>query len=101
KDEVVTPPLSGTILNGATRDSVIELLKQWNVPVRERSVTLAEVIGASKSGELLEIFGSGTAAVISPVGEMATASERILPSGGKVGELTQRLFNEITAIQYG
>jgi branched-chain amino acid aminotransferase len=101
KDEIVTPPLSGTILNGATRDCVIQLLRDWKLPLRERPISLTEVIEAGKKGELLEIFGSGTAAVISPVGELATSSTTIKPNDGRVGELTQRLFDEITAIQYG
>lgn len=101
KNEVVTPPLSGTILNGATRDCVIRLLQDWKLPLRERSLTFAEVIEAYDKGELLEVFGTGTAAVISPVGELSTATRKLTPNGGKVGELTQRLFDEITAIQYG
>jgi branched-chain amino acid aminotransferase len=101
KDEIVTPPLGGTILNGATRDCVLRLLKDWNLPVNERAVSLAEVMKAGKNGNLLEIFGTGTAAVISPVGELADKHERITLGSGKAGELTQRLFNEITALQYG
>lgn len=101
RDEVVTPPLSGTILNGATRDCVLHILRDWKMPVREREITLDEVIHAYDRGDLLEIFGSGTAAVVSPVGELATATRKIRPGDGKVGELTQRLFDEITAIQYG
>jgi branched-chain amino acid aminotransferase len=101
KNEVVTPPLSGTILNGATRDCVIQLLKDWNIPLVERNISLEEVMKAYDQAELLEVFGSGTAAVISPVGELSTSTKKIHPAGGKVGELTQRLFNSITAIQYG
>lgn len=101
KNEIVTPPLGGTILAGATRDCVIRLLKDWNLPLVERNITLAELIEAHDKGELLEIFGSGTAAVISPVGELSTKTRKLVPNGGKVGELTQKLFDEITAIQYG
>ncbi len=101
KNEVVTPPLSGTILNGATRDCVLELLKSWKVPISERPVTLAEIQSAYDKGELLEAFGTGTAAVISPIGELATRVRKLALSGGKVGELTQKLFHEISAIQYG
>lgn len=101
RDEVVTPPLGGTILNGATRDCVLQLLKEWGVKVSERPLTLKEVMERSQKGELLEIFGTGTAAVISAVGELATRDTVLKPSGGKVGELTQRLYDEITAIQYG
>lgn len=101
KNEIVTPPLSGTILNGATRDCVIHLLKDWKLPLVERTISLEEVISAYDRGELLEVFGTGTAAVISPVGELSTTTRKIVPNDGKVGELTQRLFNELNAIQYG
>lgn len=101
KDEIVTPPLGGTILPGATRDCVIELLKHWKLPIVERQITVEELIAADKKGELLEAFGTGTAAVISPVGELATATYKMRPCDGKVGELTQRLYDEILGIQYG
>lgn len=101
KDKVVTPPLSGTILNGGTRDCVIQVLNEWKVPLEERSLTLEEVFRGAESGDLLEVFGTGTAAVITAVGELATAKRKVQPGGGKVGELTQRLYDEITAIQYG
>ncbi|MGZ6408747.1 MAG: branched-chain amino acid aminotransferase [Bdellovibrionota bacterium] len=101
KNEIVTPPLTGTILNGATRDCVLELLKSWGLPVRERAITWAEVQAAHDKGELLEAFGTGTAAVISPIGILANEKRKLELSGGKVGELTQKLFDEITAIQYG
>jgi branched-chain amino acid aminotransferase len=101
KNEIVTPPLHGTILNGATRDCVIELLKSWKMPIRERSLTWDEVQKASSAGDLMEAFGTGTAAVITPIGELACVSNKISLSGGRVGELTLRLFDEITGIQYG
>jgi branched-chain amino acid aminotransferase len=101
KDEVATPPLGGTILNGATRDCVIELLKSWKVPVRERPVTLQELLTAYDKGELLEVFGTGTAAVISPVAELSTKTKKMVIGGGKVGEITQKLYDEISGIQYG
>lgn len=101
KDEIVTPPLGGTILNGATRDCVIELLKKWNLPIRERNISLKEVFEAQKSGALLEVFGSGTAAVISPVGELATTGEKLVINNNQVGELTLRLYKEIMGIQHG
>jgi len=101
KNEIVTPPLGGTILNGATRDCVLQLLRSWKLPVNERPVSIEEIQAAFDKGDLLEAFGSGTAAVISPIGELATKSRKIALSGGKVGELTQKLFDEISAIQYG
>jgi branched-chain amino acid aminotransferase len=101
KNEVVTPPLDGTILNGATRDCVLHLLRSWNLPVVERKLTWADVQAAHAKGDLLEAFGTGTAAVISPIGVLASSEAKLEITGGKVGELTQRLFDEITAIQYG
>lgn len=101
KDKVVTPALSGTILGGGTRDCVLQVLREWKVPVEERPLSLAEVLEADTKGELLEVFGTGTAAVITSVGELATRTRKLQPGGGKVGELTQRLYDEITAIQYG
>lgn len=100
-DEVVTPELVGTILPGVTRRSTIELLKKWGVPVSERRITLEELAAASENGELKEIFGTGTAAVISPVGEVAWQERKITPESSEVGEITTRLFQAITDIQYG
>lgn len=100
-DEIITPPLEGTILGGATRDSVLQILREWNLNVVERKISLDEIEAAQKAGTLKEIFGTGTAAVISPVGELLNQNMHIVVNGGKVGDLTQRLFNELTAIQYG
>jgi branched-chain amino acid aminotransferase len=101
KDEVVTPALSGSILAGVTRDSVIQLAKHWGYTVSERSISIEEVIDAAKSGDLKEMFGTGTAAVISPVGSLSYRGESFTVQDGSVGELSQRLFDEITGIQYG
>ncbi len=100
-DEVITPPLSGTILPGVTRDSALTLLRQWEVPVVERQIAIDEVFEAGKRGRLAEVWGTGTAAVISPVGELAYQGERILVNGGRIGKLTQRLYDGIVAIQSG
>ncbi|MDR1496395.1 MAG: branched-chain amino acid aminotransferase [Clostridiales Family XIII bacterium] len=99
--EVWTAPLAGTILPGVTRDSVITLLKDWGVPVREERFTISEVFAASEAGELSEVFASGTAAVISPVGELRWKDRSITISGGDIGDLSQRLYDEITGIQSG
>jgi branched-chain amino acid aminotransferase len=101
KDEVVTPALTGSILPGITRDSVIQLLKSWNMKVTERTLSVDEVLDGHKTGRLLEVFGSGTAAVISPVGELGWHNTRVTVGDGKVGELSQRLYDTITGIQYG
>src|ERR1043166_3629936 len=77
-DEVITPPLAGTILAGVTRDTALALLKSWGVRVSERAVTIDEVVGAAHKGALKEVWATGTAAVISPVGELAYKGERIV-----------------------
>ena len=100
-DEVLTPPLTGSILPGLTRDSVIRIVKDWGLKMAERSPGIDEVIGAARDGSLKEAFGTGTAAVISPVGWMTYKDEDFVVAGGKMGELSQRLYNEIVAIQYG
>src|SRR5882724_5180955 len=100
-DEIVTPPLSGTILPGVTRDSVLTLLRDWGVKASERPITIDEVVAAHRSGQLEEVFGTGTAAVISPVGELAYQGRRMVIQGGGIGPLTQRLYDAIVGIQYG
>ncbi len=99
-DEVVTPPLTGTILPGVTRDSALILLREWGLEVAERQIAIDDVLAAARSGKLLEAWGTGTAAVISPVGELSFKGERFVINGGKIGELTQRLYQAITDIQY-
>jgi branched-chain amino acid aminotransferase len=100
-DEVITAPLLGTILPGVTRASVIELLKKWNIKISERRLRISEVVEASKNGTLKEIFASGTAAVISPVGELKFKEDEIKVGDGKVGELAQRLYDTLYGIQTG
>ncbi|PYN27862.1 MAG: branched chain amino acid aminotransferase [Candidatus Rokuibacteriota bacterium] len=100
-DEVVTPPLSGTILAGVTRDSALTLMRDWGLRVAERPVTIDEVAAAARKGTLEEVWGTGTAAVISPVGELAYKGERLVINGGRIGALTQKLYDAIVGIQYG
>lgn len=100
-DEVVTPSLDGTILAGVTRDSVLQILKDWNIKVIERRISLDEVAKAHASGALKEVFGTGTAAVISPVGQLANEKYNLQINKGEVGELTLKLHAEISAIQNG
>lgn len=99
--EVVTPKLNGSILNGVTRDSVIQLLQYWNVPVREEKISIEEIFAAHERGELEEVFGSGTAAVISPVGELSWNEKTIVINDRQIGELSQRIYDEVTGIQLG
>jgi branched-chain amino acid aminotransferase len=101
KGELVTPPLGGSILPGITRDSVLTLAKHWNIPVAERPITIDEVVIAHKDGSLQEIFGSGTAAVISPVSQLAWHDKVLTVGDGKVGPIAQRFYDAITDIQYG
>ncbi|MDX2452399.1 branched-chain amino acid aminotransferase [Desulfosarcina sp.] len=100
-DELVTPMLSGSILPGITRDSVLELGKSWGMTVSERKISIDEVMAAHTSGQLKEIFGSGTAAVISPVGELKYEDTVITVGDGRVGPLAHKFFQSIQEIQYG
>jgi branched-chain amino acid aminotransferase len=99
-DEILTAPLTGSILPGITRDSVFHIAKNWGMKVSERSLAIDDVISAAKDGRLKEAFGTGTAAVISPVGQITYKGEDHIVAGGKMGELSQRLYNEIVDIQY-
>lgn len=100
-DELHTPMLSGSILPGITRKSVISLAKTWDIPVQERRIGIDELVQAVDVGRVSEIFGSGTAAVISPVGEMKYGETILTIGGGPVGPMASRLFKAITDIQYG
>ena len=100
-DEVITAPLTGSILPGITRDSVIQIVKDWGMKVSERSLSIDEVIEAARNGRLKEAFGTGTAAVISPVGEITYKGADYTVAGGKMGELSHKLYDEIVALQYG
>ncbi len=100
-DTLVTPALTGSILPGITRRSIITLAKEWGLKVEERPITIDEVFEAHASGELKEIFGSGTAAVVSPVGFINHNGKTIELDREKPGEFAQKCFDEITDIQYG
>ncbi len=101
EDEIVTPPLSGTILSGITRLSVLQLLNDWGFATVERRISIDEVLGGLSSGTIKEIFGCGTAAIIAPIGSLYYAKKSYTVNSGKIGNLTQRLFDEITGIQCG
>jgi branched-chain amino acid aminotransferase len=98
---LITPPLEGTILPGVTRDSVLQLAHHWGIKVEERRISIDEVLSSLDDGSLTEIFGTGTAAVISPVGELHHDGATRTVNGGKIGSLSQKLYDEITGIQYG
>lgn len=98
---VVTPALNGSILAGITRKSTIELLRSAGYKVEERQLAIDEVSAAFDAGKLDECFGAGTAAVISPVGELKWGDKVMPLSGGKIGKISQFLYDELTAIQWG
>ena len=99
--KVVTPALNGSILPGVTRNSVIAMCKHWGYEVEERKVSVDELVAAAQSGELEEVWGTGTAAVVSPVGKLRYKDDVMMIGGGNIGELTQKLYDEITGIQWG
>lgn len=100
-DEVITPALAGSILPGITRMSSIELLKSWGINVVEKRITIDEIAKAYHDGKLVEAFGTGTAAVISPIGELKYKDDIMILNDGEIGELSQRLYDELTGIQWG
>ena len=100
-DTVYTSPLNGSILPGVTRMSAIALLRHWGVTVVEEPLAIDRLIAAAQSGELKEAFGTGTAAVIAPVKDIAFRGDRVQVADGKIGPLAQRLYDGILAIQYG
>ena len=98
---VYTAPTVGTVLPGVTRMSCIELLKHWGIPVSEERLPIADVMKASHDGKLEEVFGTGTAAVISPVGELRYEGDVAHINNGEIGEVTHKLYNTLTGIQWG
>lgn len=99
--EIVSPALQGSILPGITRDTVLKLGRMWGLKVSERRISIDEVLRAQEAAKLQEVFGSGTAAVISPVGQIKYADRLITVGDGKVGPLARRFYKAITDIQYG
>ena len=100
-DEVVTPEINGSILAGITRMSSIELLKSWGYKVTERKISIDEIYEAHANGSLKEAFGTGTAAVISPIGHFMWEGKEITVADGGIGEISQKLYDSITGIQSG
>ncbi|MBE7067255.1 MAG: branched-chain amino acid aminotransferase [Ruminococcaceae bacterium] len=99
--EILTPALNGSILAGVTRDSTINLLKSWGYKVNERKISIVELYDAYNEGKLQEIFGTGTAAVISPVGELNWEGRKMVINNGEIGKLSQKIYDTITGIQCG
>ncbi len=100
-DTVVTPALSGSILPGITRRSCLEMLRSWSIPCEERLLSVDEVRAALKNGRVKEAFGTGTAAVISPIGHLAFGEQVYEINNGNTGPISQRLYDELTGIQWG
>jgi branched-chain amino acid aminotransferase len=101
KNEVATPRLNGSILPGVTRDSVIQILKDWNFNITERDININEVIDEYKKGNVIGVFGTGTAAIISSVGWLTYKNLEMKFNNGQPGELDVKLFNELTSLHYG
>ncbi len=99
--KILTPDLNGSVLDGITRRSCIQLLKDWGYEVEERRITAEELFQAAKSGAMEEAWGTGTAAVVSPIGELAEGDEKVVINGNEIGEITQKLYDELTGIQWG
>ena len=99
--EIVTPMLTGSVLPGITRKSCIEILRNWGYKVTERLVSVDEIVKAAKDGKLEEAWGTGTAAVVSPIGHLFYDGVDYTVSNNKIGELTQKLYDELTGIQWG
>ena len=99
--KIVTPDLNGSVLPGITRRSCIQLLKDWGYEVEERRISAEELFEAAENGTLEEAWGTGTAAVVSPIGELAEGDKKVTVSNNQIGPVTQKLYDELTGIQWG
>ncbi len=99
--KIITPALTGSVLPGITRASAIEVLKSWGYTVEEREFTVDELVAAADNGSLEEAWGTGTAAVVSPIGEISFEGIKHEISGNQIGDVTQRLYDTLTGIQWG
>ena len=99
--KILTPDLNGSVLDGITRRSCIQLLKDWGYEVEERRISAGELFAAAENGTLEEAWGTGTAAVVSPIGELAMGDKKVTVSGNQIGAITQKLYDELTGIQWG
>ena len=100
-NKIVTAPCEGTVLPGVTRDSILHILKDWGYEIEERHLSVDELMEAGHNGKLQEAWGTGTAAVISPIGELYYKGDVVTVSDFKTGELTQKLYDTLTGIQWG
>ena len=99
--KIVTPMLNGSILPGITRDSILKLAKHLGYETEERRIAIQEVFDAAHAGHLNEAFGTGTAAVVSPVGALCWNGEKLIINNGEIGPIAQKLYDTLTGIQYG
>ena len=99
--KIITPALTGSVLPGITRKSCIELLKDWGYTVEERAFSVDELFEAAENGTLEEAWGTGTAAVVSPIGHLFYNNKEYTVANNQIGELTQKLYDELTGIQWG
>jgi branched-chain amino acid aminotransferase len=99
--KIITPELQGSVLAGITRKSILELARDWGYEVEERLISIDEVIAAIDAGKLKEMWGTGTAAVVSPVGVIEYLGKTYTIGDGGIGDLTQRFYDELTGIQWG
>lgn len=99
--KIYTAPIEGTVLPGVTRDSMLNLLRDWGYEVHEEHLAIDDLMAAAKDGRLQEAFGTGTAAVISPIGELCYKGEKATINNFETGPLTQKLYDTLTGIQWG
>lgn len=99
--KIVTPELNGSILPGITRKSVLQLLRHWEMDVEERRLSIDELLEAAKNGSLEEAFGTGTAAVISPIGELFYKGKKTVINNNEIGPVAKKIYDTITGIQSG
>ncbi|WP_256759352.1 branched-chain amino acid aminotransferase [Cohnella sp. WQ 127256] len=99
--KVITPALNGSILDGVTRDSVIRVLQHWNIEVEEKRISIDELVEAYRKGTLEEAFGTGTAAVISPIGELNWQGDKLTLNDGQTGPISAKVYDFITGMQRG
>jgi len=99
--KVVTPELQGSVLPGITRKSILQVAREWGYEVEERMLSIDELVESIDAGKVEEIWGTGTAAVVSPVGMVAYKGKEYVINDGKIGDLTQKLYDELTGVQWG
>jgi len=100
-DEIHTSPLTGSILDGITRKSILQISKDLGIKIHETPISIDTVIESIKSGNLTEIFGVGTAAAVAPVGHLKYKNTEYIVNNGEVGKISKQLYNQLLGIQYG